>query len=191
LDATTLAKQKGFTLFELERIITPDYPEGVVVQQDPPPNSVYQQTKPISVRVSKGPPPFKLPDLGNTDPDAARAILEGPGLRVQLVNKGSDTVPKGIVITTIPGPDSTVRSGDTVQLIVSMGETSVVPDLVGLTDLEIARQRLEAANLELGNVIEQDDPSESVPPGAILSQNPPKDTVVERFSTVDIVLRKK
>jgi serine/threonine-protein kinase len=190
-DATTLAKQKGFVLFELERIITPDYPEGVVVQQDPPPNAIYQQTKPISVRVSKGPPPFKLPDLANTDPDAARATLEGAGLKVQIVNKGSDTVPKGIVITTIPVPDSTVRSGDTVQLIVSMGETSVVPDLIGLVDLDIARQRLDAANLELGNVSEQDDPTESVPPGAILSQNPGKDTLVEKFSTVDIVLRKK
>jgi serine/threonine-protein kinase len=190
-DATTLAKQKGYVLFELERIITPDYPEGVVVQQDPPPNAIYQQTKQISVRVSKGPPPFKLPDLVNTDPDAARGTLEGAGLKVQVVPKGSDTVPKGIVITTIPGPDSTVRSGDSVQLIVSMGETSVVPDLVGLVDLNIAQQRLQAANLVLGNVTEQDDPSESVPPGAILSQNPPKDTTVEKFSTVDIVLRKK
>jgi serine/threonine protein kinase/beta-lactam-binding protein with PASTA domain len=190
-DATTLAKQKGFVLFELERIITPDYPEGVVVQQDPAPNSIYQQTKQISVRVSKGPPPFKLPNLANTDPNAARATLEGAGLKVQVVNKGSDTVPQGVVITTIPEPDSSVRAGDMIQLIVSLGETSVVPDLVGIVDLDIVRQRLDAANLVLGNITEQDDPTESVPPGAVLSQNPPKNTEVTKFSTVDIVTRKK
>ena len=189
--ATQLAKQNGFTILELDRIVTPAYPEGVVAQQDPPANTIFQQTRQIAVRVSQGPPPFELPDLGNTDPIAAQAVLTAAGLKVDVINTGSDTVPKGVVITTKPGPKTSIKPGDSIQLLVSMGPSSIVPDLIGIENLDIATQRLQAANLQVGNVTEQDDPNDTVPPGAVLSQNPPKGTEVERFSKVDIVLRNK
>ena len=168
--ATQLAKQNGFTILELDRIVTPAYPEGVVAQQDPPANKIFQQTRQIAVRVSQGPPPFELPDLGNTDPIAAQAVLTAAGLKVDVINTGSDTVPKGVVITTKPGPKTSIKPGDSIQLLVSMGPSSIVPDLVGIENLDIATQRLQAANLQVGNVTEQDDPNDTVPPGAVLSQ---------------------
>jgi len=189
--ATSLAKQNGFTILELDRIVTPAYPEGVVAQQNPPANTIFQQTRQIAVRVSQGPPPFELPDLGNTDPIAAQAVLTAAGLKVDVINTGSDTVPKGVVITTKPGPKTSIKPGDSIQLLVSIGPSSIVPDLIGIENLDIATQRLQAANLQVGNVTEQDDPNDTVPPGAVLSQNPPKGTEVERFSKVDIVLRNK
>jgi beta-lactam-binding protein with PASTA domain len=189
--ATNLARQNGFVILELDHIVTPAYPAGVVAQQDPPANTIFQQTRQIAVRVSAGPPPFELPDFGNTDPIAAQSVLTAAGLQVEVVNKGSDTVPKGVVITTKPGPKSSIKPGDKIQLIVSMGPSSIVPDLVGIENLDIATQRIISANLQLGTVTEQDDPNDTVPPGAVLSQNPPKNTEVERFSKVDVVLRKK
>ncbi len=189
--ATALAKQKGFVLLELDRIVTPAFPAGVVAQQNPQPNTYFQQTRQITVRVSAGPPAFTLPNFANTDPIAAQAVLTATGLKVEVVNKGSDTIPKGIVVTTKPGPGSSIKPGDTIQLIVSMGLTSIVPNLVGIENLDLATQRLTAANLKLGTVTEQDDPNENVPPGAVLSQNPPKGAEIPRFSTVDIVMRKK
>lgn len=190
-DATVLARQKGFVVLELDRIETVEYPAGVVAQQNPLPNSIYQQTRTIQVRVSRGPPSFKLPNLANTDADQARTVLEGAGLSVQVVSEGSDTIPKGVVIRTIPQGDSSVKPGSTVKLVVSRGEVATVPNLAGISDVDLARQRLEAANLELGNITEADDPNDSVPPGAVLSQNPAPGAVVEKYSPVDIVVRKK
>jgi serine/threonine-protein kinase len=131
-DAKVLAQQSGFVLEEIERRENPDWPAGVVIQQDPRPDVVYQQTKVIRVRVSAGPPPFKLPQLTNTDPEAARATLESTGLKVVIAYEGSQNIPKGVVTRSEPPGDSSVRPGDTIRLFVSMGETVRVPDLRGM-----------------------------------------------------------
>ena len=190
-DAIILAKQRGFELVELERIESPEWPQGVVAQQDPAPDVVYKQTSRISVRVSTGPPPFKMPPLANTDPQAARAALESTGLKVQIVFEGSDTVPEGVVIRTDPDADVQVRPGDSIKLVVSIGEVAEVPDLTGVENVDIAAQRLESLGLILGSVTEVDDPTGSVPPGAVLTQDPVKGKVVRKGTPVNIEIRRR
>ena len=189
-DAKVLAKQRGFNLVELERIDSPEWAAGVVAQQDPVENTVFKQTNTISVRVSNGPPPFKLPNLANTDAQAARSTLEASQVRVQIVQEGSDIIPEGVVIRSDPPADANVRPGDTVKLIVSMGEVAEVPDLRLLESSELARQRLESVGLKLGDVTEIEDPTESVPPGAVLAQDPPKGRIVKKGTAVNIQLRR-
>jgi beta-lactam-binding protein with PASTA domain/tRNA A-37 threonylcarbamoyl transferase component Bud32 len=190
-DATTLTKQRGFVLVELERIDSPEWGQGIVAQQDPAPDTIFQQTRTISVRVSNGPPPFALPNLANTNPNDAKAALETAGLRVALAYEGSTTVPEGVVIRTVPVADASVRPGDDVTIYVSLGETSTVPNLTGVQDADLARQLIEAAGLMLGSVVEVDDPAESVPPGAVLSQNPGPGTIAKKGSLVDITIRRR
>jgi serine/threonine-protein kinase len=190
-DATILAKQKGFVLLNIGDIPSVEFAKGIVAQQDPPPDAIFQQTKQIAVRVSSGPPSFILPDLANTDPVAARTLLEGAGLKVAVTQEGSDTVPEGVVIRTLPAAGEPIVPGDPVTIYVSMGVVVQVPNLVGIENIDIARQRLEAANLHLGSVTEEADPAESVPPGAVLRQNPPSGTLARKFSAVDIVLQSK
>ncbi|MEP6776285.1 MAG: protein kinase, partial [Chloroflexota bacterium] len=76
-DATVLAKQKGFVLLNVGDVESIEFAKGLVAQQDPPPDAILQQTKQIAVRISTGPPSFVLPDLSNTDPTAAKTLLEG------------------------------------------------------------------------------------------------------------------
>jgi serine/threonine protein kinase len=189
-DATVLAKQRGFVLLELERVVS-QYEEGVVIQQDPPANTIFKQTSQIAVRVSSGPPPFKLPELANTDPDTARATLETAGLKVELAYEGSQTVLKGVVTRTEPIGGANVRPGDTIKLYISLGEVIAVPDLFGVESLEVATQRLGALGLNVGTVTEVDDPEGRVPPGAVLGQDPPKGTLLEKGAPVNLQLRKK
>jgi serine/threonine-protein kinase len=190
-DANVLAKQKGFVLLELDQIQSVEFPKGVVAQQDPPPDAILQQTKQIAVRVSTGPPSFILPNLANTDPVAARTLLEGANLKVTISQEGSDTVPEGVVLKTLPAAGEAVFPGDAVTLVVSMGPVVQVPYLVGIENVDLANQRLASANLQLGNVTEEDDPTDSVPPGTVLRQTPASGTTVKKYSTVDIVLRSK
>jgi serine/threonine-protein kinase len=190
-DAAVLAKQSGFVLVEIGRVDSPEWPRDVVAQQDPPPGSLLKQTSQIAVRVSNGGPPFKLPDLANTDPDAARATLETAQLKVQIAYEGSTTVPKGVVIRTEPPANSTVRPGDVVRLVISRGEVVEVPNLIGIENLDLARQRLESVGLSVGIVTEVDDPENHVPPGAVFSTDPPAGTILERGSPVNIQLRRR
>jgi beta-lactam-binding protein with PASTA domain/tRNA A-37 threonylcarbamoyl transferase component Bud32 len=190
-DAAILAKQRGFELVELERIDAPEWPVGVVAQQDPAPDTIYKQTSRISVRVSNGPPPFKMPPLANTDPQAAKGALESTGLKVQVVLEGSKEVPEGVVIRTEPEADSSVRPGDSVKLVVSIGEVVEVPDLTGMENIDIARQRLETVGLTLGEVVEVEDPTGSVPLGAVLTQDPVKGKTVRLGTSVNVQIRRK
>lgn len=190
-DAKILAKQRGFELVELEQVISTEQPEGTVAQQDPAPNVSLKQTSRISVRVSSGPPIFKLPPVANTDLEVARATLEGAGLKVQLTYEGSDTVPKGVVLRTEPPPDADVRAGDTIRVVVSRGDVVQVPNLIGVENLDVATTVLERAGLQVGVVTEIDDTSGSIPPGAVFNHDPPRGTVVERGTLINIQLTKR
>lgn len=190
-DAIVLAKQRGFNVLELDRIDSPEWGAGIVAQQDPQENAILQQTNAISVRVSNGPPPFKLPQLTNTDPEAAKATLESAGLKVVFTYEGSLSIPKGVVIRSEPVADASVRSGDTVTLVVSRGEVVEVPDLRGTENIDVVQDRLDAIGLTLGNVTEEDDPTGGVPPGAVLGQEPPAGRLVEKGTPIDIRLRRR
>ncbi len=190
-DATLLAKQNGFEIVNLGEVESTEFPVNIVAQQDPAPNVVYQKTKTISVRISKGPPSFTLPDLANTDANEARAVLEGAGLNVKTTQEGSTTVNEGAVIRTIPAAGTAVFPNGSVTLVVSEGETVSVPYLIGIENLDIASTRIEAAGLQVGNITFEDDPTDSVPPGAVLRQSPASGQKIKKYSTVDIVIRLK
>lgn len=190
-DATLLARQKGFVLMDLGTIESVEYPKDIVAQQDPAPGTVYQQTRIISVRISKGRPGFELPNFANIDANEARALLESAGMTVRATQEGSSTVAEGVVIRTLPEAGKIVYPGDAVTLVISEGETVQVPYLIGIENAELAIQRLESVGLQIGNITEEDDPTESVPPGAVLRQTPASGTTLKKYSIVDIVMRRK
>jgi serine/threonine-protein kinase len=110
---------------------------------------------------------------------------------VTIAYEGSDTVPKGIVTRTDPPADTNVKSGQAVTIYISLGRSQRVPDLRGTENLELAQQRLEALGLSVGSVTEEDDPNESVPPGAVLRTDPAPGTEIEENGVVNIVLRRR
>ena len=190
-----LAEQSGFVMKELDRQETTQWPQGVVFQQDPQPDSILKKTSTLQVRVSAGPPAFKLPQLANTDPGTAKSTLESAGLKVEIVYEGNPTVPKGVVTRSEPPGDASVRTGDTIRLFVSLGETGDVPDLTGMTP-DIATQSLAKNGLVLGTVTEVGraevgDDIDKVPPGTVYSQDPGKGTQLEKGGPVNVRLRRK
>ena len=64
------------------------------------------------------------------------------------------------------------------------GEMVAVPDLVGLTRLQ-AQQQLDEAGLIMGTRTRR--PSDTVPAGRVLEQDPPADRQIEAGSAVDLV----
>jgi beta-lactam-binding protein with PASTA domain len=118
-------------------------------------------------------------------------LLEGAGLTVKVTQEGSATVNEGAVIRMEPKAGEPIHPGDTVTLVVSEGDTVEVPYLIGIENVDLASLRVEVAGLQVGNITEEDDPTESVPPGAVLRQAPGPGTKIKRYSPVDIVIRRK
>ena len=119
--------------------------KGDIISSDPPAGESVKPATKVAVVVSKGPEPVTMPTLVGTDGDAAEATLKELGLEVDRSNKTSETVAKGLVISTNPEAGATAFRGDTVKLVVSKGPPLVeVPSVVGRSEAE-ARAALEQA----------------------------------------------
>ena len=108
----------------------------------------YGEQQPITLVVSAG----ALPDLTGKTVDEATAMLDDVGLEVGAIREEefSDAVEQGAVIrATAPEGATTIRVGDTVDLITSKGvENVLIPDLVGQSWAD-AKQQLIDAGFEL------------------------------------------
>ncbi len=104
----------------------------------------------------------------------AEQRLHSAGLGVRITEAYSETVAKGHVISTDPGPGGRIRGNGVVQVVVSRGPQRVdVPALTGLP-LARARQRIASAGLITGAVTRSFD--NTVPAGAVISTDPPQGT---------------
>lgn len=102
----------------------------------------------VTFFVSQGPRPRIVPSLGGHDYSQAAAALDS--LRLVPVEQAaySDTVTKGLVISTTPAGGASVARGTAVDVVISKGPEFVhVPDnLIGLS-VQAATSELQAAGL--------------------------------------------
>ncbi|MEU6284770.1 Stk1 family PASTA domain-containing Ser/Thr kinase [Streptomyces sp. NPDC047028] len=131
----------------------------------------------------------KVPPLLTRTEAQARQRLHAAGLDVKQVKREySDTVDRGKVIRTDPGPGARIRDNDSVTLVVSRGpETVNVPDVAG-QPLEKARARLKADGLEPGMVSREF--SEDVDKGSVIGTTPGAGTKRHSGSAIAITVSK-
>jgi serine/threonine-protein kinase len=152
--------------------------KGLVISTKPKAGTPLRRDTAVTLVVSKGPPPVRLPDVrGDRATDVVRQ-LQGLGLKVTTSERFDDQAPEGTVISQSPGA-GTVLKGSTVQLTVSKGAPFVtVPDVRGMT-FDEARAKLQASGLNAEHGV--DIPGGS---GRVINQNPSGDTQVRKGSTV-------
>lgn len=128
-----------------------------------------------------------VPDVLGRTPTEAAAILATANLSLETEARDySEDYAEGQIMSTDPGPESSTRTGSTIQAVVSKGpERYDVPKLRKLT-VEEAEVALGAANLELGVQTEAYD--DSVKAGDIISSDPPADASVKPGTAVAVVV---
>jgi beta-lactam-binding protein with PASTA domain/predicted Ser/Thr protein kinase len=127
-----------------------------------------------------------VPDVvGETQREAER-LLEDAGLVPVVERRRTDEEDPGIVLEQTPRAGNEVDPESEVTIVVSAPpRTFAVPSVEGMTVSE-AEAALEAANLVLGDVTEQND--QEIPEGEIISQSPTAGTEVPRDTPVDVVV---
>ncbi|XZM32450.1 Stk1 family PASTA domain-containing Ser/Thr kinase [Clostridium perfringens] len=129
----------------------------------------------------------KIPNVVGEKVEDAKSKLEGLGLKVLEVTEESDQE-KGIVLKVDPNVDSTVKSGSEVKLTVSGGEGQIkVPNFAEM-NLDSVKRTLKSLGLELGTVDEEY--SDSVPRGEVISQSPNANESVDKGSKVNVTISK-
>jgi hypothetical protein len=138
---------------------------------------------------TRAPKDTYIPNVLGMTRDEAQRHLQEQGLLMRVIKESfDDKKPVGTVTLTIPPEGVQVKQGKAVEVWISKGpEPSVVPNLIGLTEPE-ARTRIREARLNVGEAKQEYD--ETVPNGAVLSQEPAAQTEVARKSSVAFVISK-
>lgn len=180
-EARTIVDESGFAVGEEAEEFS-DAAKGTVIRQDPPGGEARQGAE-IDLVVSKGPELVTVPSVSE-DPDAAEAKLEGLGFDVRRVEEFSESIPKGNVAGTNPGPGTQAPKGSRVTLVVSKGpRTFAMPNLVGM-QLDAAKAKAEGMGLVVANTYAV--PGSGKSSGEVQGQNPPAGTEVRKGTQIDL-----
>lgn len=131
-----------------------EIPEGSVIDQEVPPGTELRQGERVTYTLSLGPPLVNVPNLVQTNINYARGEAERLGLRVEVVQEPSSSVSENFIIRQEPLPGARLEEGETILLIVSVGDKIRFPNVIGLLRGE-AEQLLAVNGITLNYVDEQ------------------------------------
>ncbi|MBO0867375.1 MAG: Stk1 family PASTA domain-containing Ser/Thr kinase [Micromonosporaceae bacterium] len=150
-------------------------PKGNVLSTDPAAGTLVKPGTAITVNVSNGPSPLKMPNLVGMDVNAAQQAVQQAGLVVDAIVSQPSDKPANQVIDQDPAADSGVVQGQKVKLVVSDGSQQPqpvpVPDLTGQTCPQavgtLQQVGLVGVASDGGGTVHQENPAPGtpVPPG--------------------------
>jgi serine/threonine-protein kinase len=185
-DAVSRLKAAGFTPAVHPGGYSSQYDTGVVSSQAPPAGTHLRAGGTVDIYISKGLSTLQLENLVGLTAAQAADYLTAQGLVGDRRPGRSNKVGLGEVYQQRPPAGTTVKRGDTVTYWVSEGAPLVtVPDVRGMS-LADATVKLQGANLLLGTTGQQ--PSDTVPAGEVISQDPASNTKVDAGTKVNLVI---
>ena len=126
-----------------------------------------------------------VPDVVGMAPEQARSELGSAGFTdVSVTEEFSNNIPRGQVSLQEPAPGLRARGGQAVSLVVSRGTPKEVPVLTGESRASASSQ---VSGLDL-RVTTVSEPSDTVPEGDVISQDPAPGTVLEEGDGVSLVI---
>jgi serine/threonine-protein kinase len=159
--------------------------EGLVVSQDPPPNTQVAKNSQVTIQVSSGNGAVAVPNVaGRSEADARNALNQAGFTNIQKQEQASDSVAAGNVISTDPAAGAQVDPTEPIVLVVSSGASKVaVPSVQNLSEAN-ARAALEGvglvASVQTQNVL---NPTQD---GIVITQSPSAGAMVDKGSSVTI-----
>lgn len=185
-EATAILKEAGFELGTTDQKYDDKVPAGQIVGQDPKAGDKREKGSKVNVTVSQGVAQITVPDVKGLDAEKAKQAIKDKGLVPSAGTPAySDTVEKGLVISTNPESGTKVEKNSTVEYIVSLGSEGVeVPNVVG--------QREGAAVAALNDagfsVTTDYANSDTVAEGLVISQSPSAGEKGKEGGAVNIVV---
>lgn len=163
---------------------TADTPGLRVVKQSPKAGDKVEEGAKVNVTMSTG--RVEVPDVVGLSEAQAVAALTAAKLKVdQVEREASDKVEAGLVIKQVPQAGAKTAPGSPVTIIVSSGQaTASVPNVIGDSQSD-AESALESAGFK---VTTQEQPSDTVPAGDVISQDPSAGVTAAKGSTVTLVI---
>jgi beta-lactam-binding protein with PASTA domain len=161
---------------------------GLIIKQDPGPDSRIRVTKVVQVITSAGSERVQVPNLVNKSLENALTMLQAGGLfKGKLTQIHSARYPAGRVIAQKPAPDEVVERNAQVGLLLSQGDREsryIMPDLlIGFRADRIAA-RLKSMGFKVADIQYRYYPGRSS--GFILGQFPPPGYKIQKRNLITL-----
>ncbi|MEO0206514.1 MAG: PASTA domain-containing protein [candidate division WOR-3 bacterium] len=185
--ATIILKRAGLQSVVTERRYDRIIEQGRVIIQEPLPDTKVKRGRIINLSVSLGIEKIIIPMLSGLEFTKAKQIIDRIGLVISDIDSiYSDSVSEGKIIRTIPEPETEVKKGDGIKIVISRGIVLKSPNLIGLKLAEV-KDILKRSNLVLGTVTEIEGTGEK---GTVIVQDPQPDQVVNAGDTINLMVVK-
>ena len=161
---------------------------GTVMEIIPPPGEKLYEGEILTLKISLGRRILSVyvPSLFGMNEAQASAAIRSAGLTLGKITYQSSDITAGKVISQQYTPFSRVNSGQSIDIVVSLGNSYVqkyVPELYGMT-VEDAAESLETVGLVIGNIYAV---SSGAPKGTVISQSvAPSTPINSNITSVDI-----
>ncbi len=141
----------------------------------------------VTTRVLRRVSIVKVPDLRHKSVESARSILRVKRLRIEIAEFRFDQrIPLNSIIAQIPAADQSVKTGRTIQIVVSRGSQAVkVPDISEL-ELRKAALILGDKGLNIGRTTRIF--SMQIPKNTILDHYPAAGDYASRESSINLLV---
>jgi len=172
-DAQAKAANVDLTLVQGAEQYCDTVPKGSVGKQTPAANAAVPSNKTVTVNVCKGEAPVKVPDVTTDTYDAAQQALVNAGFEVKRAEQTSTTAEAETVLKQDPTAGTEEPKGTTITLTVAVAPKTVTPEDVSGKSFDDAVNALHTQGFI--NVVRatQDEQSDSVAAGDVISQDPP------------------
>lgn len=189
-EAEAIAEDSGLALQKSGESYSDTVAQGHIISQDTEAGTEVKKKSVISVKISLGKEPVKVPKVIDLTKEEAGKVLEEAGISWKFgEDVYSDTVEAGIVISQSPEAGEILGEETGVALIVSKGKEMVqVPNVVGQTEKK-AKKSLKAAGLK-AKVKEEEDYNDAVEAGIVVSQSINGEESAAPGTKVEIVISK-
>lgn len=163
-----------------------EYEKGIVIKQYPTSTTEISKSMTITLTISTGKEPLKLPNVYNLSSTEAKETLTSKGYVTVIEYEHSSEVESGSIIRTAPERFEKVEQGSRIVLVVSLGPDKsmvTVPSILGKT-VEEATEMLVQEGLVIGTT--EAAYSDEYAEGLICLQNAESGSQVEQGAIVNV-----
>ena len=190
-EARAALEQAELAVGEVSAEYSESTPAGQVVSTDPGKGEDLRLGSQVSLVLSRGPAPIKVPDVVGATEAAAKSSLREAGFSEFGVKfEFSDSVAKGLVISTKPAAGKLKVPSTVIELLVSKGPPPVeIPSVLGLSE-SAAKQKLTTAGLRYAINWDNSCKPKKVVSTVVTAQEPARYTTVPKGSVVTLRMLK-
>ena len=165
-------------------------PAGMVLVQMPKAGRTAKIGRTVKLTKSLGLRKVVIPDLRGKSQKQADISLSRAGLVQGDIIKGAhQSIPRGVVIRTIPMAGDTVRVGDTVKVVISAGVTTgriLLPNFEGILMDEVYPE-MDKLGFKVGS-IKRRKSEEGARPGSVIETSPKYGDYLKPGTRVDFII---